>query len=57
MMNLQELSMEVYGFEIYECPICGYIYSEFESHESSECPEYEAFVSEVLMRMGAPCKT
>ena len=56
MMNLQELSLGVYGFEIYECPICGFVYSEHESHEGNECPEYEAFVSEVLARMEVSCK-
>lgn len=56
-MNLQELSIEMYGCELYECPVCGYVYSEYESHDGAECPKYEAFVSEVLSRMEVSCKT
>jgi len=37
--------LSVYGYEVYECPICGLVYPEFESHENSDCPEYEEFVA------------
>jgi transcription initiation factor IIE alpha subunit len=40
--NLQERSVEAYGYETYECPICGAFYSEYDKHDP--CPEQDEYI-------------